>query len=86
MLVRGKCTHRVVEVLAVGGVGHFQAVNAYQREVRRQQLGTRQVVERRYQQALGKVAGGAEDHHSARRRLLAVRYGLVLNLVGGGHA
>ena len=53
MLVRCKSTHRVGEVLPVGGVGHVQPVNAYQREVCWQQLGTRQVVERGYQQALG---------------------------------
>ena len=33
-----------------------------------QLLGLRQVVERRHDQALGQVAGGAEDHHGAGRR------------------
>ena len=55
----------VVEMVAPALRRPLGQVDADQRKFLWQNLGTREVVESRYQQALGHVATGTEDHHGA---------------------
>ena len=80
--------HHVGEALAPfrGGLGG--EVDADQLERLGQPLGRHQIVERRHDQPLGQVAGGAEDHHGARRRyrgLLGMGRALALILLSCRH-
>ena len=61
--------HRVGEALrAIPRVLLAAQVDADEPEAVGQPLGVDQIVERRHDQTLGQVAGGAEDHHGAGRR------------------
>ena len=60
--------HHVGEALAPVLDGPVAVVDADQPEAVGQPLGGDQIVERRHDQALGQIAGGAEDHHGAGRR------------------
>ena len=55
----------VVKMVAPALRRSLGQVHADQRKFLRQHLGAREIVESRYQQALGHVAAGAEDHHGA---------------------
>ena len=48
--------------------GRVREIEADELEAVGKPLGTREVIERRRDQSLGQVAGGAEDHHRAGRR------------------
>ena len=64
--VADKTCQHVVKLVAPAFSGSFRPGHADQRELLRQHLGAQQIVERRHHQALGQVAGSAEDHHGAR--------------------
>src|SRR3984885_1204647 len=60
--------HHVAQALAPG-LGVFgRQIDAYDSKILRQALGISQIVECRRDQAPGKIAGRAENHHRTRRR------------------
>ena len=82
VLVGGEGAYGGFHMVAVLRVGLLNPVQAHQRELRGQQAGARQVVERGHEQALGQVTTGTKDDHGGGGRLVAVRRGGVFDVLG----
>ena len=82
VLVGGEGANGRFHMGAVLRIGLLNPVQADQRELRGQQAGARQVVERGHQQAFGQVSTGTEDDHGGGGRLFAMRRGGVFNVLG----
>ena len=63
--VADKAFQHVMKLVTPAFGGSLRPGNADQRELLRQHFGAREIVECRHHQALGQVAGSAEDHHGA---------------------
>src|SRR5262249_6412378 len=61
--VADEALQRLMETIAPILHGALRMIHADQRKILREDLGVCQIVERRHHQALGQIAGSAEDHH-----------------------